>query len=89
MNTKAMEAAQEITDTHVVLSQATDDIEAVTKEVAAIISKRFPEPSVPVSELKEMYARYHNAGFRVMSELMNKVAEELDVMIARAEHKKP
>ena len=47
MNTKAMEAAKEITNLR--------EIEMYTaEEIAAIISKHFPEPSVSVSELKEM-----------------------------------
>lgn len=47
MNTKAMEAAKEITNLR--------EIEMYTaEEIAAIISKHFPEPSVPVSELKKL-----------------------------------
>lgn len=46
MNPKAMEAAKVITDTYLILSHNSHDIGEITKEIAGIISKHFPEPSV-------------------------------------------
>lgn len=67
MNTKAMEAAEEIVNFSYKDFSATKQIRA--NKVATIILKHFPEPSVPVSEL-ETLRKQRDAALKLADEML-------------------